>query len=112
MSNQLAESRGVCKNYEAVSPADRCDEAAGIMQNTACTYHHANVCFCLHIHCLVQHDVHELIKSTQCACHMPVGVQDDCTFGIKNSSSRMSAAAAACHSLSSVFLSCCTTPAG
>lgn len=39
------------------------------------TYHHANICLVLLVHSIVQHDVHELIKATQHASDMSVGVQ-------------------------------------
>lgn len=43
----------------------------------AATYHHANVGLGLHVHRLVQHDVHELVEATQSACDVPVGVEDN-----------------------------------
>jgi hypothetical protein len=42
------------------------------------THHHANVCLGLCVDCLVQHDVHELIKPTQSASNVPVGVERNC----------------------------------
>ena len=41
-------------------------------------HHHANVCFVLLIHSIVQDNVHELIKATQHASNVPVGIQGHC----------------------------------
>lgn len=46
--------------------------------NSAAAHHHANVCLCLHVYCLIQNDVHKLIKATQRASDVPVGVQNYC----------------------------------
>ena len=39
------------------------------------THHHANLCVCLVIYSLVQHNVHELVKASQGACDLPVAIQ-------------------------------------
>ena len=41
-------------------------------------HHHANVCFVLLVHRIVQDNVHELIKAAQHASDMPVGIQGHC----------------------------------
>ena len=42
------------------------------------THHHANLCMCLVIYSLVQHNVHELVKASQGACDLPVAIQGHC----------------------------------
>ena len=41
-------------------------------------HHHANVCFVLLVHRIVQDNVHELVKAAQHASDVPVGIQGHC----------------------------------
>lgn len=43
-----------------------------------CTHHHADVCLGFHVDRLVQHNIHELVKTTQRPRYMPIGIEDDC----------------------------------
>ena len=41
-------------------------------------HHHANVCFVLLVHRIVQDNVHELVKAAKHASDVPVGIQGHC----------------------------------